>query len=103
MGTSAKKEQDVKYMTAEFVGLDKQIGALSGDRDTTNNELAAVLEYDAKLKARCVAKPETYASRSQRRDAEIAGLKEAMSILEGSAFVQRRGRHMRGSLMAGSA
>ena len=44
-------------------------------------------------------------SRSQRRNAEIAGLKEAMSVLEGLSFVQRAGRkghHMRGSLSVGA-
>ena len=41
-----------------------------------------------------VAKPETYAERARRRDAEIAGLKDALSILEEeTAFVQcKKGR-----------
>merc|ERR1719182_382704 len=96
------KEQDAKYKTAEAVGLDKTISELSSDRDTTNNELSAVLEYYGKIKERCIAKPETYEDRKTRREAEIQGLKEALSILESeAAFLQRR-HHMRGSHAVGT-
>merc|ERR1719453_823157 len=85
------KSQDVKYKTKEFKGLDKSISDLSGDRDSTDAELSAVNEYYAKIKDRCIAKPETYAERKARREAEIKGLKEALTILEDeTAFVQRR-------------
>merc|ERR1719164_151777 len=40
--TTALKEQDVKYQTQEFKGLDKDVSELSSDRETTNTELAAV-------------------------------------------------------------
>merc|ERR1712139_66147 len=101
------KEADVKYKTKEHVGLDKAVAELSKDRDTTNTELSAVNEYWAKLTDRCVAKPESYEDRKRRREEEIAGLKEALTVLESeSAFVQhgskRRGRHMRGALVAGN-
>jgi hypothetical protein len=92
------KSQDVKYKTQEFKGLDKSITELSGDRDTTSTELSAVLDYYAKIKERCIAKPETYEERKARREAEIQGLKEALSILENeTAFMQRgkRGRSQR--------
>jgi predicted nucleic acid-binding Zn-ribbon protein len=84
------KSQDVKYKTKEYKGLDKSISELSGDRDTTNTELSAVLDYYAKIKDRCIAKPESYEERKARREAEIKGLKEALEILETeTAFVQR--------------
>merc|ERR1719352_1333463 len=83
--TKALKEQDVKYQTQEFKGLDKTLSELTSDRETTNTELAAVLEYDGKLKERCIAKPETYEERKRRREAEI-------SILNGEALVQRKKR-----------
>jgi len=89
------KTQDVKYKTKEYKGLDKSISELSAERDNTNTELSAVLEYYAKIKDRCIAKPETYEERKARREAEIKGLKEALQILEDeTAFVQRgkRGR-----------
>jgi len=95
--TKQIKEQDVKYKTKEFKSLDKTVSELSGDKETAGTELSAVLEYDAKIKERCIAKPETYETRKARRESEVAGLKEALSILEGeSAFVQRgkrRGAH----------
>merc|ERR1719265_285243 len=102
--SKAQKDADVKYKTQEFTGLDKNIADLSSDRATATEEVTAVNEYLAKLKDRCIAKPETYEERKKRRDAEINGLKEALSILENeTAFMQRKkraGRHMRGSLTA---
>jgi len=91
------KSQDVVYKTKEFKTLDKSISDLSGDRDNTNTELSAVLDYYGKIKERCIAKPETYADRKARREAEVAGLKEALSILENeTAFMQRGKRGLRG-------
>jgi chromosome segregation ATPase len=103
--SKAQKDQDVKYKTQEFTGLDKSISDLSSDRATANEEVSAVNEYLSKLKDRCIAKPETYEERKNRRDAEINGLKEALNILENeTAFMQRKskrsGLHMRGSLTA---
>ena len=49
-----------------------EIAELHPDRVTTSTEHAAVLEYLEKLRARCIAKPETYETRKQRREAEIA-------------------------------
>jgi len=88
--TQATKSQDVKYKTEEYTGLDKAIAELSADRQMAGTELSAVLEYLAKLNDRCIAKPETYEERKRRREAEIAGLKQALAILDGeAAFVQR--------------
>merc|ERR1719392_398026 len=97
--TKTTKSQDAKYKTKEAAGLDKEIAELSSDRDTSNGELSAVMEYYAKIKERCVAKPETYEERKARREAEIAGLKQAAQILdEQTAFVQRKRRFIRGTL-----
>lgn len=91
--SKATKEQDVKYKTQEFKGLDKEISELSSDKSTTATELAAVNEYYGKIKDRCVAKPESYEERTKRREAEIDGLKQALTILEEeTAFVQRKKR-----------
>jgi len=101
--TKTMKDQDLKYKTAEVKSLAKAVAELSSDKETLSTELAAVNEYYAKLKDRCIAKPETYEERKARREAEINGLKEALQILESeTAFVQRNSRrkHMRGALEA---
>merc|ERR1712151_582457 len=56
--TKTLKDQDVKYKTQEFKGLDKNVADMSADRDTANTELSAVNEYFAKINDRCIAKPE---------------------------------------------
>lgn len=84
------KTKDVEYKTKEFNYLDKESAELSTDREGVQAELDAVLEYLSKINDRCIAKAETYAERKRRRTAEIAGLKEALKILESEvAFVQR--------------
>jgi hypothetical protein len=97
--TKTLQDQDVKYKTQEFTGLDKSIAELTADKETTDAELSAVLEYYAKIKERCIAKSETYAERARRRAAKIAGLKDALRIFEDeTAFVQSR---KKGSLRGG--
>ena len=101
--TKATKEQDVKYKTQEDKSQEKTIAEVSGDRSAAQEELDAVNSYDAKIKDRCIAKPESYEERKARRTAEIKGLKEALSILESeTALVQRKSRraHMRGAIVA---
>jgi len=91
--TKTSKDQSVKYKTQEAKAQDKKVAEYSGDRDTANTEYAAVMDYYGKIKDRCIAKPETYAARKARREAEIQGLKEALSILEDeTALVQRKRR-----------
>merc|ERR1712176_1420835 len=89
--TKTLKDQDVKYKTDEAKAQDATVAEYSGDRETASAALSAVLDYYGKIKDRCIAKPETYAERARKRQAEIAGLKEALSILEDeTAFVQRK-------------
>jgi len=95
------KDQDVKYKTQEIKQLSEALAELSSDREAASTELSAVLEYYAKIKERCIAKPETYEKRQERRQAEIKGLREALDILENeAAFIQRKRKaHVRGALM----
>jgi hypothetical protein len=89
--TNTMKSQDVVYKTKEFKSLDKSVADMTSDRAGKDSQLKAVLEYYAKVKDRCIAKPESYEERKARREAEIAGLKEALSILESeTALVQLR-------------
>merc|ERR1719298_244806 len=92
--TKATKDQDAKYKTKEAKGLDKSVAEATADRSGVQEELDAVNQYYKGIKARCIAKAETYAERVKRREAEIAGLKEALTILEGEAvLLQRKSKH----------
>merc|ERR550532_2269863 len=99
--TKTLKEQDVKYKSQESKSLQATVVEQSGDRATATAELDAVLDFYGKIKERCIAKPEAYEDRKARREAEIKGLKEALSILQDeTALVQRKRRVFRGALTA---
>merc|ERR1719207_219529 len=93
----ATKDQDVKYKSKEAHELDEAVAEATSDRSGVQVELDAVNEYLEKLVDDCVAKPETYAERKARREAEIAGLKEALSILGGEAVLLQTGTALRGT------
>jgi hypothetical protein len=95
----ANKDKDVEYKTKEYVGLDKAVAEATSDRSGIQSEHAAVVEYLTKLDDMCIAKPDTYAERKRRRESEIAGLKEALEILEGEAvLLQRKSQNLRASV-----
>merc|ERR1712151_177194 len=88
------KDQDVAYKTKESAGLDKAVAEASSDRSGVQTELDAVNEYLSTLKKECVEEAETYAERKARFEAEIAGLKEALQILESeTALLQKSSKH----------
>lgn len=94
--TKATKDQDVKYKTKDSAGLDKSVAEYSSDRSGVESELSAVKEYLKQLEGRCIAKAETYGERKARREAEIQGLKEALTVLENeTAFIQKSTRSLR--------
>jgi len=84
------KEQGVKYKTKESSELDASVAEATSDRSGVEAELEPVLKYLATLKDRCIAKAETYEERKARREAELAGLKEALQILEGQAVLLQK-------------
>merc|ERR1719160_626948 len=96
--TKVTKEQDVKYKTKEAKSLDKAVAELTADREGLQTELDAVLDYYEKIKEQCIAKAEPYEERKRRREAEIAGLKEALGILEGVALIEKSAVHHRHTL-----
>merc|ERR1719424_493705 len=84
---NTSKKQDVKYKTKESAGLAKSTTEASSDREGVQAELDALVEYLAKLDKMCIAKAEPYAERKRRREQELAGLKQALEILEGEAVL----------------
>jgi len=92
--TKVTKDQDVKFKTKEAGSLDKSVSEYSSDKTGVETELGAVNEYLKELEGRCIAKAESYGDRKARREAEIAGLKEAQTILENeTALIQTRAKH----------
>jgi len=94
-----EKETQVEHKTKEFTSLDKSVADLTSDRTGVQSELDAVVEYLTKLKKECIVMPDSYEERKKRRQAEIAGLKDALNTLESeTALIQKSSRHvLRGS------
>mmetsp|Transcript_19050 Transcript_19050/g.43344 ORF Transcript_19050/g.43344 Transcript_19050/m.43344 type:complete len:689 (-) Transcript_19050:67-2133(-) len=92
------KDQDVKYKSKKVGELDQAIAEASSDRSGVQSELDAVMEYLKTLEGTCIAKAETFEERKARFEAELAGLKEALKILEGEAVLLQKGtkRTLRG-------
>mmetsp|Transcript_41142 Transcript_41142/g.92929 ORF Transcript_41142/g.92929 Transcript_41142/m.92929 type:complete len:552 (+) Transcript_41142:381-2036(+) len=91
-----EKETSTKYTKKEIARTEKALAELSDDNEAEQAELDATLEYLTKVNKRCVAKPETYADRKAKREAEIGGLKNALKILEeetASEFLAVRSVH----------
>merc|ERR1719182_1360296 len=91
---TTEKETAVKYKTKDSKETEAMLAGLKEDKEVAMKEYDAIMEYWEKLQPMCIAKPEPYAERKRRREAEIAGLKQALTILEeeaGSpAFLQIR-------------
>jgi len=85
------KEADVKYKTKESATLDKETAEAKSDLSGVQSEHDAVMEYSGKITEECVAKPEAYVERARRRDAEIAGLKTALEVLESETALVQQG------------
>jgi len=88
------KDQDVKYKSKEAKSLDEGVAELKSDVSGVQTELDAVMDFWNKLQSECVAKPEPYEEKKKRREEEIAGLKEALTVLENeAALIQKSSLH----------
>jgi len=95
------EEQDVKYEPKEAADLDEATGEVSAMPTvgpTVALEIVAVNAYFSQLKYESFEKAEPYAEKVRRRQAEIAGLKEALDILAREAVLRQHGvtRRLRG-------
>eukprot|EP00439_Symbiodinium_sp_Y106_P000842 s905_g1.t1 len=84
----ASKQHEAEARTADVSALQKLLNELSSDHAAAKEELDALQDFTAKLQDQCVAKPEPYEERKQRRENEINGLKEALAALDGSKQMQ---------------
>jgi len=93
--SKAAKQAAAKGKASEVKSLNVQLEHHKEDHTSVSAELDAVNAYVDKLRPDCEQKVMSYAEKKAAREAEIAGLKEALSILEGSAVLAQTGHHLR--------
>jgi hypothetical protein len=84
--SKATKETEAKGKASENKSLEVQLSHSEEDHASVSAELDAVLAYVEKLKPQCEEKAMSYAEKKAKREAEIAGLKEALGILSGDGL-----------------
>jgi len=82
------KAAEVKGAQSEIKSLEVALRNGEQDLDMTSKELDAVMAYIDKLRPQCESKAMSYEEKKARREAEIAGLKEALTILDGESLIQ---------------
>merc|ERR1719331_3122485 len=91
--SKATKEADAKAKASEVKSLTVELGHAKEDHASTSTELDAVNAYIDKLRPQCEEKAMSYEEKKAAREAEIAGLKEALEILAGGIGFLQRHRH----------
>lgn len=89
--SKASKTEEIKGAESEIKVLSVTIEGDNEDLKMVNKELDAVMGYIEKLKPQCETKAMTYEEKKAKRQEEIEGLKEALSILDApgaAAFAQ---------------
>jgi chromosome segregation ATPase len=76
------KEAEIKGAESQIKALTVSLSDGSGDLKMVTKEKGAIEDYIAKLKPQCEGRVVPYEERKAKRDAEIAGLKEGLAILE---------------------
>merc|ERR1719301_118323 len=89
--TKAAKTAEVSAAESEVKSLEVAIQNGGEDLKMVGKELDAIMSYIEKLKPQCEVKIMSYEEKKAKREAEIGGLKEALTILEGPALLQLRG------------
>jgi len=84
--SKAAKAAEVKGSLSQIKMLTSNLHDTKEDIDMTSKELSAVEAYLEELKPQCEEKTMSYAEKKAKREAEIEGLKEALSILSGEGI-----------------
>jgi len=82
---AAAKEHDMKQKIKEHSSLEKAGADLANDAARASEKLSAIHQYEAMLKSKC-SKPDTFEERKQRREKELAGLKDVLLSLAGESY-----------------
>jgi chromosome segregation ATPase len=80
--SKAAKTAEANAKGGEIKTLEVQLLNSKEDHSYVTKELDAVMDYLDKLKPQCETKVMSYSERKSRREQEIAGLKEALTLLE---------------------
>merc|ERR1719329_999999 len=90
------KSAELRGKQSQVKSLKVQLSHSTEDYESVARELDTVTGYLAKLEPECAGSSLSYAEKKAAREAEIAGLKDALEILdgEGIALVQS-GRRLR--------
>merc|ERR1719253_316707 len=84
--SKAAKETEAKGKASENKSLSVQLEHHKEDHGSVSKELDAVNAYVDKLRPQCEEKAMSYEEKKAKREAEIAGLKEALEILSGDSL-----------------
>jgi len=92
----ATKLAEAKAKESQVKGTTSSLQMAKEDQASTGKELDAVLAYVDKLKPECESKGPSYEEKKAARESEIAGLKDALSILSGTGIaLMQTGTHLR--------
>jgi hypothetical protein len=80
--SKVSKEMEIKGSKSELSMLEVRIGESEEDQKLATKEMAAINAYILKLKPTCEGRVVSFAERQAKREAEIAGCKEALQILD---------------------
>jgi len=83
--SKATKSAEAKGKGSEIKSVTSSLEMAKEDQASTGKELDAVNAYIDKLRPECESKAMSYEEKKAAREAEIEGLKDALSILSGSA------------------
>jgi len=97
------KDAEIKGKQSEIKTLKVQLAHSTEDYEGVSKELDTVTGYLGKLEPECAGSSLTYGEKKAAREAEIAGLKDGLSILDGEGLalaqtgrrshLRRSGRH----------
>lgn len=82
----ATKAMEIKGKASEIKGLTRALNSNEEDKEGLEKELSAVNAYLDKLKPQCETKSMSYEEKVSAREAEVEGLKDALSMLDGSGL-----------------
>jgi chromosome segregation ATPase len=89
----ASKSAEAKAKASELKSVGSSLEMSKEDQASTSKELDAVNAYIDKLKPECESKAMSYEEKKAAREAEIEGLKDALSILSGKGVALAQTGH----------